>query len=116
MIERACFLGHHGLQTGVGMIGIGGFQPEPDSAVEAFQAAGGAQMLTRPVREELLEVVVGDGVAEVSAQRSHGFGLRQAIGADHIEIAAQHGLEVFGFPDFTEVLEESLLVTSALFR
>ena len=63
MIERTDFLRHHGLQTGIGMIGIGGFQPEPDRAVEAFQAAGGSQMLTGPVRKELLKVVVGDGVA-----------------------------------------------------
>ena len=109
------FLGEHGLETGVGMIGIGGFEPEPDSAVEAFQATGSSQMLTRPVRKELLETVVGDGVAEVSAQSSHGFGLRQAIGTDNFEIAAQHGLVVFGLPDFAEVLEDSLLVTSALF-
>ena len=109
------FLGEHSFETGVGMIGIGGFQPEPDSAVEAFQATGGAQMLTGPVGIELLEVVVGDSVAEVSAQSSHSFGLRQAIGADHFEIAAQHGLVVFGFPDFTEIFEDRLLVASALF-
>ena len=63
----------------------------------------------------MFEVVVGDGVAEVSAQSSHGFRLRQAIDTDNFEIAAQHGLVVFGLPDFAEVLEDSLLVTSALF-
>lgn len=56
MVKRMSFMGEHSLQTGVGMIGIGGIEPEADSAVKAFQSTGSSQVLTGPVREELLAV------------------------------------------------------------
>lgn len=34
----------HGLQAGIGVIGVGSSDSAPETTVEAFQSAGGAQM------------------------------------------------------------------------
>ncbi len=69
------FLRQHSLDTDIGMKGIGNPQATADAAVEAFKTTGGAQELTWPVREALLDEVVGNGVAEVSAQGGNSLGL-----------------------------------------
>jgi len=44
------FMRDHGLQTGIGVIGAGSPSSAPETAIEAFQAAGGTQVDDLPVR------------------------------------------------------------------
>ena len=71
----------------VGVIGTGSARSASESAVEAFETAGGAQMPSLPGRELLLDEVVSDGEAEVSAQGSDGLRLRVTELADDPEIS-----------------------------
>ena len=65
----------HGLQTGIGVIGAGSPSSAPETAIEAFQAAGGTQVDDLPVRRAHVDGKVSDGRAEVSAKTTDSLGL-----------------------------------------
>ena len=66
-----CFLSDHGEKIRVGMVSAG----RTNSAVEAFEATGGAPVSTSLGRELLFQMVVGDS-REVAAQGDGSVRLR----------------------------------------
>ena len=81
------FLSDHCQNALVGMIGVGGACPAADSAIEALETAGCAKVSALPGRMLLFHLVVGDGGAEVTAQRGYGLGLGMAPRANDFEVA-----------------------------
>ena len=87
------------------MIGQGRPCSPTEAAVEAFKPAGGAEMGHVPVGVTFVHGKVGDGRPEVAAETMHGLWLCQAILADDVAIALEHGGESFGLPNVVEVAE-----------
>jgi len=98
----------------VRVIGIGDTNPAAESAVEAFEATGSAQVFAVPGRELLLQMVVGDSRAEVTTQGGDRFRLGMAIFAHDLEIATESDVVATGFPDEAEVLENDFVASTAL--
>src|SRR5512136_2204372 len=113
-MEQVGFLGSHGNDTQLGVIGIGGTGLVSDVAVEAFQAADRAQVFAVPARGDSFQVKVGDGQPEVTAQGSYGEWLGLSVGTDDLEIAAQGGGIVVRLPDSTEVFEDGPATAAVL--
>ena len=74
-VKSADFMVDHRLQTGIGMIGAGSPCSAPETAIEAFQSAGGAQVEDLPVRMAFVDGKVSDGRAEVGAEATDCLGL-----------------------------------------
>jgi hypothetical protein len=105
----------HGENALVRVIGTGRASSASESAVEAFETAGGAQMPSLPGRELLLDEVVGDGGSEVSAQGGDSLGLRVTVLADDLQIATEDRVVALGLPDGMEVFEDGFAMSAALF-
>ena len=74
-VKSTDFMLDHRLQTGIGVIGAGSPCSAPETAIEAFQSAGGAQVENLPVRMALVDGKVSDGRAKVGAEATDCLGL-----------------------------------------
>jgi hypothetical protein len=100
-MELVGFWSDHSEKALIGVIGIGRPMPAADSAVEAFEAAGGTRVFAVPGGELLFQMVVGNRRAKVTARGSDSFRLRMAIFAHDLEITTENGLLATGFPGDT---------------
>mgnify|MGYP001827654431 CR=1 FL=1 len=113
-MEFGCFLGDHSKKAAFGVVGIGRASSAAESAVEAFESTGGAQVAAFPGRELLFQKVVGDSGAEVTAQGGDSLRLGVTIGAGDFQVAAQNGIMAVSLPDGVEVFEDSFAMSTAL--
>ena len=108
------FLGEHGQDASIGVIGVGAADTLTEAAVEAFQIAGGPETGARPGGVLAFDLVVGDGAAKVAAEGGDGGGLGLAILAVDAPVAPQGRGVVLGLPDGGEVLENGPALAAAL--
>jgi hypothetical protein len=113
-VEGFDFMRDHSLQGGLGMIGRGSTCPAPETTIEAFQPARGAQVRELPVGMLLVNSKVGDGGAEVSAEATDCLRLRCAIKPDHLAVAVEGSGESFGLPNVVKIAKNGL-APAALF-
>ena len=103
------------MESGVRMIGSSGASAATERAIEAFEAAGGAEVGELPRGVAFVDGKVGEGGAEVGAEATDGFGLGGAIAAHDTEQTAQGGRALFGLPDVVKVPKDRLALAALLF-
>jgi hypothetical protein len=85
VMEGTNLLCDHGTEAYVRVVRIRRKRSAAEPAVETFEVADDTQVFALPGWEFLLQRVVGDGQAKVTAQSGHRFRLGVAVGANDLE-------------------------------